>query len=615
MCGIAGFVQTEARWGQAELDRMSAAIAHRGPDGASSWNDGTVYLAHRRLAILDLSDAASQPMTSACGRFRIVYNGEIYNAPELARRWGLNLRTRSDTETLLEGLARHGTAALPALNGMFAFALWDERERSLLLARDAFGIKPLLYHFQNGTLAFASEMKSLLALPIDRRLNLQALQDYLFLEHVPGPQSIWEDVHRLEPGTWLRWQAGRIESGRFSDLTELALADRLPEAQARAEAEDRFRAAVERHLLSDAPAGCFLSGGVDSSLVAAAARLQMDSLPAFTLGFDVPSYDETEAARAVAQALNLRPHLTETLTEERAWEEVETLARWCDEPFAVPSVMPTSAVARLAAGSVKVALAGEGGDELFMGYGYYNWHERMSKLAPWGGAGRRAARLLLGAGRARERRAARLFAMPEPTGGVDWPHLWSQEQGQFTEAEIARLTGRPCRSHWFRERWAALQALRLHPWERIALLDLQAYLPYDLMYKADISAMRWGLEARVPMLDGEWAAFALRLPLSLRRDAGRSKILLKELLARRLPPELVHRRKWGFPAPMDHWMQGRWGALIDRYLDEKELKRAGLFDPEEVRRYVDAFRRGDRFHYKRLWALVFFELWRREWME
>ena len=615
MCGIAGFAQLRPQWTPDDLDRLSAALAHRGPDGAGAWHDpdGHCALAHRRLAIQDLSPAAAQPMTSACGRFRLVYNGELYNAADLARRWAYTPRTRSDTEILLEGLARFGTDLLPQLNGMFALACWDSREQSLLLARDRFGIKPLLWAEQGGSLVFASELQALLALPLPRHLDEQALVDYLFLEYIPAPATIFQGIERLEAGAWLRWHAGHTEWGHFVRLRDWAAAPR-PAADP-AEAADRFAAAIARHRLSDVPVGCLLSGGVDSSLVAAVARSQQPHMPAFTLGFDVPRYDETAAARAVARHLHLERHRCETLTAEAAEAELAELARWCSEPFAVPSVLPTSAVCRLAGTELRVVLCGDGGDELFMGYGSYTWYERLRRIAPAGRMGRGAVAALLGAGSARWRRAARLLAMPEPAGGIDWPHIWSQEQGQFSEAEIGQLLGRPTRSHRIRDAWARIDALPLHPWERVALFDLAHYLPDDLMYKTDCASMRWGVEARVPLLDLEWADYALALPVAERRSPTQSKVLLKRLLEAHLPHELVHRRKWGFPAPVEVWLAGPWAGLLDRYLEPARLRRQGLFAPKAVAPLVEAFRRGDHFHGKRLWSLLFFQLWYEVWMD
>ena len=616
MCGIAGLLATDRRWGRPQLEQLTRALQHRGPDAEGFHWDETrrVGLGHRRLSILDLSAAANQPMASHDGRWVMVYNGEVYNYADIARELRLELLTRSDTEVMLEAFAREGVEAVRRFNGMFALALYDNQLGELHLMRDPVGIKPLVYTFGAHGLAFASELKALLTLDLPRAISPQALDDYLHYEYIPGPQSIFQHIQKLEPGTRLTLAPGG--QPRLTPFTRLEQWAVRGPARSDAEWRERFEAtlldSLRRQQMADVPVGAFLSGGTDSSLVVTAYRqVSPEPVRTFTIGFDEKGYDETPYAEAVARHLGTR-HQTLPLPAAAGLAEFERLVDHYDEPFAAPSALPSMAVTRLARGQVKVALAGDGGDELFMGYGTYAWQQRLARLrrtlGPLGPAA--AGALLEGAaafGGVPYRRAARVANAG--THASNWPDVWAEEQYMFSRGEITALRGHAYSPETLHPRWAQITTLGLEPSEALALFDLTTYLPHDLMYKMDIAAMAVGLEVRVPLLDLELIRLALQLPLHLRRSGSTAKVLMKQVLERHLPRELVHRRKWGFPAPVRHWLGGPLRPQLERYLSRPALEHHGLFNPKLVAELRAQFDRGQWHHYKRLWALLCFQMW------
>jgi asparagine synthase (glutamine-hydrolysing) len=618
MCGIAGFRRGARGWSAPELQRLTDALAHRGPDAEGHYHDADrgVYLGHRRLSILDLTEAANQPMFSHDRRWVMVYNGEVYNYLDIARELNISARTRSDSEILLEAISLEGPAAAARrFNGMFALAAYDTHRGELHLMRDPVGIKPLVYYHQGGEFAFASELKALLTLDIPRTLNPQAVADYLHYEYVPGPQTIYKHHYKLPPGGHLTvTRDGSLSLSIYRALTELL--HRPTGAKTDGEHQEAFEAALtaslRRQQVADVPVGAFLSGGTDSSLVVAAyQQVSPEPVRTFTIGFEEASHNEAPYAEAVAKILGTR-HLTLPLRAQLAMEPTHHLADHYDEPFAAPSTLPSLAVCRLAREHVRVALAGDGGDELFMGYGSYAWQQRLRRLDAFGGG-------VLRAGAAAALRLARPFTngthahairvLQADGGAANWPEVWSQEQDMFADAELRGLLREAPNGATLGPIWNDIRARGLHPWEALALFDLTTYLPHDLLYKMDIASMAVGLEMRVPLLDLEVIEVALNLPIHLRREGSHAKVLMKRVLERHLPRDLVHRPKWGFPAPVGTWLKGPLSGMIDTLLNKEALEQCGVLDAGVVQRLVRDFRGGEHHDYKRVWALVVLQQW------
>lgn len=612
MCGIAGYYSPSGTFRAEHLSPMAQAIAHRGPDAEGLWHDAACGLAHRRLSILDLSTAANQPMVSHNGGHRIAFNGEVFNYAEIATQLGIPQHTGSDTEVVLEALMREGIDACHRFNGMFAIAWYDPTAQRLTLIRDRFGIKPLVYHWDGQSLAFASELKALCTLPVRKALDMQSLQDYLFLEYVPGERTIWDAFRKLPAGHWLQVDAQGLRMGCWYDVCAQAAKPQLTQADLPEQTLHTLSDAVRLRQIADVPLGAFLSGGTDSSLITAVYQ-QQNSQPVrtFTIGFDDPKYNESAYAEAVAQHLHTR-HQTTPLRLQDSQDRLTDIFRFYDEPFAVSSTLPTLLLSEVTRREVTVALSGDGGDELYMGYGYYYWWQRWQKVQRMGGSlARHAVAWLLSLGDAHKRRAARVFQGP----GNDswWLHIWSQDQYMFSQAEVARLTNRPYAHSTLLADWRKVQAMGLHPWEQISLFDIRNYLANNLLHKVDIASMAHALEVRVPFLDYRMVELALRTPLQHKMTASAQKILPKELLTRFLPREMVYRRKWGFPAPVGEWLNGPLRHLVDQLLNAKYIQQQGIFNHLEINKLVKEFQSGKHpYHHKRVMALVFFQLWYRQ---
>ncbi len=628
---------------------MADALVHRGPDGSGTFADERAGLAlgHRRLSILDLSEAGAQPMTSADGRYVIAYNGEVYNAPELRtelERSGPRPRGRSDTEVVLEGFARFGVAAfLPRLVGMFAIALWDRRERELWLVRDRLGVKPLYFGAgaAPGALAFGSELRALVAAPgFERRVDEDALALYLRYGYVPAPHSIWRGVRKLEPGTYARFRgpAGEPEIVRYWDLGAVAAAGlaargsepRASESDYASELEARLKDSIRGRLLSDVPLGAFLSGGIDSSVVAGLmTAIQSGPVRTFTAGFDDPDLDEAAHAAGVARHLGCE-HTELRVRSRDAVERVDELPELWDEPFADPSALPTWLIAKEARKHVTVCLSGDGGDELLGGYTRYAWLERLHALERLPRALRRGAGELLARPRAGVwNKLDRAFARvaPAPLAGAAWSgrvhrlgeHLrhdrGSLHRGAVSlwnnpSALLAHPSSRPEPDP--SERLLASLAGAGTVRERAMLADAGAYLPEDILCKVDRASMAVGLEARVPLLDHRVVEFLWTVPPDVRIGDWRGKRLLRSVLDRHVPRELIDRPKRGFSPPIDAWLRGPlrdWGEALLAQSERSEHLHAApvraLWNEHQAERRVGG---------PRLWAVLMLQSWANRWL-
>ena len=638
MCGIAGFLDPNlVEQGEAlaeRVTRMAATLYHRGPDDGGIWTDTAAGLAfgHRRLAIVDLSPAGRQPMVSACGRYVIVYNGEVYNAQDIRRDLpGIPWRGHSDTEVMVEACARWGAEATARrLMGMFAFALWNRVERTLVLVRDRLGIKPLYWGQCGDVFLFASEMKALRAHPDFRAvIDRNALAAFLRHGYVPAPFSIHHGVRKLEPGTLLTLEPGGApEVLRFWDLRSVAhvgQANRfdLSDQEATAKLEDLLKDAIARRMIADVPLGAFLSGGIDSSTVTALMQaLSLRPVKTFSIGFFETEYDEARHARAVARHLGTE-HTELYVTPAEACGVIPTLPAMFDEPFADSSQIPTFLVSRLARTRVTVALSGDGGDELFAGYNRYALAQRW-----WRVADRMPGR----------KTVAHILRAVSPTA---WNRLFSVLPTRFRPPQagdkLHKLAGilegtegdlyRGLVSHWLqpeamvpgaREPRGVLwdeEIARLVPdfVERMQLLDTLTYLPDDILTKVDRASMAVSLEVRVPLLDHRLVECAWHLPMRFKRRGTESKWLLRQVLYRYVPRALLERPKMGFGIPLDAWLRGPLREWAENLLSERRLREGGFVDSQPVRQLWQEHLSGRRNWQYILWDVLMFEAWREHW--
>ena len=607
MCGICGIATTRGGADLESLRAMSDLLVHRGPDSAGEYVDGGIALAARRLSILDL-EHGDQPIANEDGSCVVVQNGEIYNYPELRReleRAGHVLRTRCDTEALVHLYEEHGLGFAERLRGMFAVAIWDGRRRRLVLARDRYGIKPLYYRHVGDELRFASELRALPRGEID----LDALEAFLAFNSIPAPYSIFRDVRKLPAGEVLVWEDGEVSLDRYARPGPAAAGELRDgdEAELVEELRARLRDSVRAHLLSDVPVGVLLSGGVDSAALAAlAAQETPEPVHTFTIGFAERSFDERADARLVAERYGTEHH--ELLVRPEPELLLRSLADAFDEPFADSSALPTYLVSQLAAEHVKVALSGEGGDELFGGYYTYVADLTADRLAPLA----RAVRPLVEALPASTRKAsldykAKRFVRAAHLPPLERHHGWKEI---FSSDARAELTGRRTASDpvdVYRARYAetagAPQLARLQD------VDFGVYLVDDLLVKTDRASMAHSLEARVPFLDPLVTTLAFALPTRLKVRGLAKKVLLRKAVEPLLPAEVVRGRKRGFSIPAAAWLRGELEPFARETLSAENLQRQRFFQPEPVKRLIEEHVAGREDWSRQLWGLLAFTLW------
>jgi asparagine synthase (glutamine-hydrolysing) len=622
MCGITGAVPG---LDNGVLKRMTAALAHRGPDGEGYFSSPDVSLGHRRLAVIDLA-GGGQPMTSRDGRWTIVFNGEIYNFRALRRELqalGVVFRTQSDTEALLEAWARWGVDAIERLRGMFAFALWDARERALWLVRDRLGLKPLYYSVAGGRLLFGSEIKAILAHPsAPRQLNPAAVDDYLAYLYVPAPQTIFAGIEELPPGHWMRWQNGAADIRRYWEARPLPKGESLPR-----HAEDLcalLEESVCLRLESDVPLGTFLSGGLDSSsIVALAARAQAQPVRSFSLGFGAGEehYSELEFARLVAlryhtehRELTIRPDCAELLPR---------MVSLFDEPFGNPTALLLHALSEKTRQHVTVALAGDAGDELFLGYPRYlgvklrrTWEGVPLPLRR--GMASLAGHIPEGTNGFHTRRRAREFfsagADSWQSAYIGWVTYFSPAMRRDLYAPEFRTAVGGHAAEEFLENCFARVA-DCDPLDQASAVDLQSFLPHNLLQYGDRMSMAHGLELRMPFTDHRLVEFALCLPPGQKLRGRETKYLLREAMRPLLPQQTLRRSKLGLNPPIGRWLQNELAPLVEQYLAPEAVRRRGWFRPEAVTRLRQEFASGQRDYSLHLWGLLVLEEWARQYLD
>ena len=622
MCGIAGRVNHLSQQPvSAELLKgMCDLIAHRGPDGSDVWARGYAGLGHRRLAIIDLSAAGTQPMSTADGQIWLTFNGEIYNFQDLRAELearGHTFRSHTDSEVILYAYREYGVECLERLRGMFAFALWDEPRRRLLIARDRLGKKPLFYWTDRHGLAFASEPKAFLADPsFSPSPDPAALSAYLTYQYVPAPLSAFAGVRKLPPAHYLLLENGDVTVRRYWKLS-YARKRRISEGEAVEELRGRLREAVKLRLMSDVPLGAFLSGGIDSgSVVALMSELGAAPVRTFSIGFEEKEYDELEYARLVAKRYETDHH--EFVVRPDALEILPKLVWHYNEPFADSSAIPTFILSELTRRHVTVALNGDAGDENFAGYERYRANvlasrydqvplalrrpiDQVARLIPSLGTSRsvlsRGKRFLEALGEGRERRYVRWMA-----------HFHSQLKAELCLPEFQEAAG-PDPSAVLLEAYAQSDAPDFV--DATLDVDVNNYLPDDLLVKVDIATMAHGLEARSPLLDHPLMEFAASLPSGMKLKGGIKKYILKEAVKPLLPREIIERPKMGFGVPLDHWFRHELKEMAYDVLLSDRLRSRGYFDQRVIRRLLDQHTRGEASCHHQLWNLLMLESWHR----
>jgi asparagine synthase (glutamine-hydrolysing) len=625
MCGIAGIVKfnPNARVDEARVKRMRDALSHRGPDSAGLWSEGPVGLGHRRLAIVDVG-GGRQPMTNEDGDVWITYNGEIYNhaalRPELEAR-GHRYRTRSDTETILHLYEEDGERAVEKLHGMFAFALWDRKQKKLLLARDRLGIKPLYYAVTDDELLFASEIKAILAAGALRpAFNEAILPEFLATRFVSGEETFFRGIRKLLPGRTLSWSRGEgFVERRYWQLPLAAAEGGASLEKEAAGVREALSNAVQSHLMSDVPLGLFLSGGLDSSGIAALmAPMVKEPIRTFSVGFAEAEANELAYARIAARAIGAE-HREVVVSPEEFFNALPRLIWHEDEPIAFTSSVPLYFVSRLAREHVKVVLTGEGSDELFLGYPWYRvtaWNERLGRIyfpltpEPLRRGTRAIARRLP---RPLRRYAERTVLALEPgPRGLFYENfaVFSDRLRQELLADGAHLNGRDPYAEGLRHYEEKAGGVL----DRMSHADLQTYL-VELLMKQDQMSMAASIESRVPFLDHEFVERAVRLPSALKVRGLTTKAVLREALKNSVPREILQRPKMGFPVPVGRWLRGPFWPVVEEFVLGARACERGFFKPAALRRLAEEHRSGLREHGDRLWLLVNFEMWQRIFLE
>lgn len=625
MCGIYGYVTRNGNIDPAIVRRMGSALAHRGPDdeGEMIQNTGAMSagLGHKRLSIIDLSAAGKQPMANEDETIWVTLNGEIYNYQELRKKLenrGHRFRSHSDTEVVVHLYEEAGTRCLDALNGMFAFAIWDGKKNSLLLARDRVGKKPLHYCVAGDQIIFASEIKALLQHPrVNHDIDLRALNKYLSYEYVPAPDTIFRSIKKLEPGHFLVYTARDSQCTRYWDIP---LEDDSPEGKSEAqyteELKELLERSVRRRLVADVPVGLFVSGGLDSGIVAAYAAMAQDQLQCFSIGFDEPSFDESAYAKQVAASLGIQHHL-KIFNAQEMLRLVPRLPQILDEPLADPSIFPLYLLSRFASERMKVVLSGDGGDELFAGYQTFQAHKVMNyydALPSFVKAGIKkiSSRLPVSHDYLSTDYKIKQFLKGDGVPPEIRFFLW---RGAFRAAEKSDLLHPDIRRELDHhdcyediDRYVQESGLSKEL-ERILYLSMKLYLQDNNLVTVDRASMANGLEVRSPLLDTEVVEFACRLPMKYKLNGFTTKYLLKRAAANLLPRNIIHRQKKGFGIPLAKWLNAELKDFMLDYLSEERIRKQGLFHYPYVKRLIDEQLSRAKDHREPLWTLLVFQGW------
>jgi asparagine synthase (glutamine-hydrolysing) len=627
MCGICGIAlssRSGAEVQRSTIERMRDVMLHRGPDGAGMFVQGRIGLGHRRLSIVDPA-AGHQPMSSDDDAVQIVYNGEVYNHPDIQRRMeasGHCYHTHCDTESVLKLYEQFGTRAPSQLRGMFAFAIWDSRNETLFIARDRFGVKPLYYAVtEDGSLYFGSEIKSLLASGIAGTFDLSSLPEYLSSHSTFGADTMFAGIRRLEPGHTLTWRDGEISIEQYWDLSfEHEGEDTRDEAEIIAQYDEMFREAVRMRLMADVPLGTFLSGGIDSAAITAVMSSLIDEpVRTFSVAFAERDANELHYARLVADKFRTE-HREVIVSPADFWDALPQMIWQEDEPIAHPSSIPLYYVSRLAAEHVKVVLTGEGSDEVLGGYNRYRvtmYNMRFGSAYEdfVSGGARSLIRGAIGSlprgSRVRQKLSRTFLTLPADVTALymdNFAVFSRQRLDELWSPAMRRMVGALSPYATAERYYAASDASSLL--NKLLYVDTKTYL-HELLMKQDQMSMAASIESRVPFLDHPLVEFAARMPENMKVRGMTTKYVLRKIMTGVLPPEILTRRKMGFPVPVGAWLRGPYRHVLDELVLGPRALARGLFDETALRRLVASHTSGEQNHSERLWALINLEIWQR----
>ncbi|HVE57919.1 MAG TPA: asparagine synthase (glutamine-hydrolyzing) [Pyrinomonadaceae bacterium] len=624
MCGIAGWINLEnnrvANHSEAVLHAMCERMKHRGPDSEGLWLDERVALGMRRLSIIDLA-TGEQPVYSEDKQIVVVMNGELYNFREVRaslEKLGHKFETQTDTEILPHLYEEYGEAMLEHINGMFAFALWDKRKEKLLIARDRFGEKPLYYGVFDGKLIFASEPKVLLAnASVKAEINTNALRQFLSFDYVPAPHSIYKGISKLPAAHFLTVEKGETKTRRYWNLSWNKNGNTPSIEKAAEELRELLADSVRMRLVADVPLGILLSGGVDSSSVAAfATQFSTEKVKTFSIGFEEDSFDESKFARQVATHLGTE-HYEEKLSVEKAADLISEIGTWLDEPMSDGSLIPTFLLSRFVRKHVTVALGGDGGDEIFAGYPMYfahkvaNIYNSVPQFLRNGLIEPIVNNLPVSNKNLSFDYKAKRFVAASKYDVVTRHHSWF---GSFSIDEQSNLLSKDVLAATSNDIYKdAKELLEIcdaqSEIERMQFLDINYYMAEDILTKVDRASMAVSLEVRAPFLDPRIAQFAASIPLEYKLKGNKGKYILKKAVEPFLPKNILHRPKKGFGIPIADWLKGRLNPLMHELLDSKRLKEQGLFDEKFVQKIIKEHETNAVSHHKQLWTLLVFQLW------
>lgn len=614
MCGIAGRFNFDGHSvDRGELNKMCLAISHRGPDNQGAYIKGPVGLGSRRLSIIDLSDKGNQPMSNETKTVWVVNNGEIYNFKELRQsliKRGHKFRSRTDTEVIVHLWEEHGVECLKFLRGMFAFALWDDKQKILLLARDRLGQKPLKYFLDDKSLIFASELKAILKVKgIKREPDLKAIDHFFSLEAVPAPMTGFKGIKKLPQSSYLLIKNGKTKIRKYWSLKFLPK-HQANQAELKQEILEQLTESVRLRLVADVPVGAFLSGGIDSSaMVALIHRLGHRNINTFSVGFKEEQYSEIKYARMMAKKFKTDHH--EAILKPQSFSLLSELAKAYEEPYGDPSALPTYLISQLASKKLKVVLSGDGGDDIFAGYQRYQKIgplNLISRLVPQ--AAKPLVKLGLRLPRLIDKKTQRLIDL------IDQPGF-----GQYAAAYLGLNSPLSFKQELYKQEFLnevdplASQKLilkqkkvNLTPLDNVLLGDINIYLAQVLLPKVDIASMSHSLEVRSPFLDHKLVEFVNKIPSELKLNRGRSKYILKKALEGILPKEIIYRKKMGFSFPLGKWLKNQWKKDVSHLLLNKKAMIKNYLNQEMIEKMINQPSEGDH-HDRRLWRIVMFELW------
>ncbi len=606
MCGICGIISDNSLIHKEAIELMNQKQFHRGPDAKGVFSDGNCSLGHTRLSIIDLSSSANQPMTSQNDKYVIVYNGEIYNFKEIAKDIPDFIpKTKSDTEVILEAFILWGVKFVNRLNGMFAIAIYDKVKKNLFIFRDRIGKKPIYYFRKENTFVFASELKALTSNKFIKeglQLNYKSINLYLHLGYIPEPYSIYETIYKFPSASYAKISSENVEFVKYWNIRDI-IDNKLikDENEALNILDNLLNDAVKQRLYSDVPFGVFLSGGIDSSLVTSiASNNASEKIKTFCIKFPDSDFDESIYARNIAKHLETN-HFEYEVSHKEVMKILPKIIDIYDEPFSDSSAYPTFIVSEYARKQVTMTLSGDGGDELFWGYGAYKWIKRLDSY--WAKNLRMPISILLSLGSDRYKRASNLFKFPQ--SGQIHSHVFSQEQYCFLEDEIPNILNKEISQEIIiNENFEGLKR-KLNQIEKQSIFDIEYYLKDDLLVKVDRASMYYSLETRSPLLDYRIVEFAINLAPELKIKNSESKYLLKKLLSRYLPPNLYDRKKMGFSIQLNKWLKNEMSFLIDDYLSEEIIIKHRIFKYKEILKLKNLYSTGKYdYLYQRIWLII-----------